>query len=58
MNEKGTGIHPFYRALVGAGFAFGIGTVAILAHSFWVAVLLTIMVVVGAVVGVLAISGD
>lgn len=51
-------IHPFWRALVGAGFAFGIGAVAILAHSFWAAVLLTIMVVVGAVIGVLAINGD
>ena len=58
MNDQRRGIHPFYRALAGAGFAFGIGTVAVLTHSFWVAVLLALMVVAGAVAGVLAINGD
>lgn len=51
-------IHPFWRALVGAGFAFGIGAVAAFTHSPIVVVWLTIMVIIGAVIGVLAISGD
>jgi hypothetical protein len=57
VNGKGE-VHPFWRALVGAGFGFGIGTVAILRHSLWDAILLLILVIVGAVVGVLAIGGD
>ena len=44
--------------MIGAAFGFGIGTVAILMHSFWAAVVLIIMVIIGAVVGVLAISGE
>lgn len=58
MNGNGSEIHPFWRALVGAGFAFGIGTVAFLTHNFWAAIVLLLMVIVGAVIGVLAISGD
>jgi len=50
-------IHPFWRALAGAGFAFGIG-IAGLEFGFWAAVLLLVLVVVGAVIGVLAISGE
>ena len=58
MNEQGPSIHPYWRAMIGAAFGFGIGTVAILMHSFWAAVVLIIMVIIGAVVGVLAISGE
>ena len=57
MNGK-CEIHPFWRALVGAAFAFGIGTVGILRHSLVDAILLIILVVVGAMLGVLFISGD
>lgn len=50
-------IHPFWRALAGAGFGFGIG-ISGLIFGFWAAVLMLILVVVGGVIGVLAISGD
>lgn len=57
MNESG-GIHPFWRAVVGAGFGFGIGAVACWQHSLWVFFGLIIMVVLGGILGVLLISGD
>lgn len=57
MTESG-GIHPFWRAVVGGAFGLGIGAVACWQHSFWVALLLIFMVVVGGILGVLLISGD
>lgn len=56
MNGTG-GIHPFWRALAGAGFGFGIVVVGY-AFSFWAALWATIFVVLGAAAGVLVISGD
>ena len=56
MNEYPS-IHPFWRALVGAGFAFGIGLAGYI-FGFGAALVLLILVILGAIVGVLAISGD
>lgn len=50
-------IHPFWRALAGAAFAFGLG-VAAYTFGFGPAVVLLILIIIGAVVGVLAISGE
>ena len=57
MNGKNE-IHPYWRALAGATLGFGIGTVSVLMHSFWVMIMLIIFTLVGGIVGVLAISGD
>lgn len=58
MGDSSHEIHPFWRALAGASLAFGIGAVGMVTHSFWNAVLLLILVIIGAVVGVLAIGGE
>ena len=59
MNERGPAIHPYWRAVIGAAFGFGIGSVAMLVpHHFWAAIFLIVMVIVGGAVGVLAISGE
>jgi hypothetical protein len=50
-------VHPFWRALVGAGFGFGIGLAGYI-FGFGAAIVLLILVILGAIVGVLAISGD
>jgi hypothetical protein len=50
-------IHPFWRALVGAGFGFGIGLAGYI-FGFGAAIVLLILVILGGIVGVLAISGE
>lgn len=50
-------VHPFWRALVGALFGFGIGLTGLI-FGFGAAVLMLLLVVIGGVVGVLAISGE
>jgi uncharacterized membrane protein len=50
-------VHPFWRALAGAGFGLGIA-LTWARFGFWYALLAFVLVVVGAVIGVLAISGD
>ena len=56
MNAK-TEVHPFWRALAGAGFGFGIGLTWV-RFGFWAALLVTLLVIIGGIIGVLAISGD
>ena len=56
MNGKSE-IHPYWRALAGAGFGFGIGLVGV-RFGFWAALLVTVLVLIGGIVGVLAVSGD
>lgn len=56
MNGK-TEIHPYWRALAGATFGFGIGLVWV-RFGFGAALLCTLLILVGGIVGVLAISGD
>jgi hypothetical protein len=58
VNDTPREIHPLWRAVIGAAFALGIGTVGLATHSFWNAILLLILVIVGAVVGVLVIGGE
>jgi len=50
-------IHPFWRALVGAAFGFGVGLAGLI-FGFWAAVLMLILIVIGGVIGVLVISGE
>lgn len=57
MNHETGSIHPFWRALVGAGFGLAIGAIGAFA-GFWAAVLTTILVLLGGILGVLLISGD
>ena len=56
MNDTPS-IHPFWRALVGAGFAYGIGLAGYI-FGFGAAIVLLILVILGGIVGVLAINGD
>lgn len=56
MNAK-TEVHPFWRALAGAGFGFGIGLVWV-RFGFGAALLVTVLTIIGGIIGVLAISGD
>lgn len=57
MNEKDPVIHPYWRAVIGGAFGLGIGAV-LLWKGFWAAVLLLVLVLVGAAVSVVAVSGD
>jgi hypothetical protein len=50
-------VHPFWRALAGGFFGLGIG-LTWLKFGFGAALLVLVLIIVGAVIGVLAISGD
>jgi hypothetical protein len=57
MNQETGTIHPFWRAVVGAGFGLAIGVVGA-CGGFWAAVITAILVLLGGILGVLLISGD
>lgn len=56
MNGKSE-IHPYWRALAGAGFGLSLALIW-LRFGFWAAVFALVMIVVGGIVGVLAVSGE
>jgi hypothetical protein len=50
-------IHPFWRAVVGAAFGFGIGLTGLI-FGVGAAILMLLLVLIGGIVGVLLISGE
>lgn len=57
MTESTSTVHPFWRAVVGAGLGLTIGLVCVF-KGFWAAVLVAILIILGGIAGVLLISGD
>jgi uncharacterized membrane protein len=57
VTESASTVHPFWRAVVGAGLGLTIGLVCVF-KGFWAAVLVAILIILGGIAGVLLISGD
>ena len=53
MGDSYCGAAPFWKAVVGGVFGLAIGIVG-LTHGFWAAVLVFVLITVGAVVGAIA----
>ena len=57
MEDKGTSVAPFWRACAGAAFGLILGGVW-LYEGFWSALFMLVCLIIGAIVGVVAMGYD
>ncbi|MFO7945454.1 MAG: DUF2273 domain-containing protein [Armatimonadota bacterium] len=57
METNGTPVAPFWRACAGAAFGLVIGGVW-LTKGFWAALFMLVCLIVGAIIGVIAMGPD